>query len=315
MKKILLLGGFGFIGSNIMRYIDAHLLNTYKVVVFDRIAKHPYVPLNRCIEDVFTGDFCDANALRNILKKHKFDFVIHSISTTVPATSKDIRFDIESNLIPTVELLKLLVEYNSKNIIYLSSGGAVYGDIQEGRKHKENDKAMPLSSYGVVKLAIEKYLYQFYRNFGLQPTILRLSNPYGPLHYSDKQGVINIAVRAALNHKKFSIWGDGSAKKDYIFIEDFCLILMRLLENQPVNKTINIGSGEAITLNAIMGAVKFAIPHFEWSYDQSQEFDVLHFELDISQLKTIIPDLHLTSIEDGLLKTITWQKQEVEQHN
>ena len=270
MKKILLLGGFGFIGSNIMRYIDMYHLDKYKVVVFDRIAKHHYMPLNKCVEDVFTGDFCDSNALKTIFKKYKFDFVIHLINTTVPATSKDIRFDIESNLISTIDLLNLMVEYDNKKIVYFSSGGAIYGDLEDGKKHKESDNAMPLSSYGVVKLAIEKYLYQFYRNYGICPTILRLSNTYGPLHYSDKQGVINVAIRAAINNKEFSIWGDGTAKKDYIYIEDVCYVLMKLLENQPVNKIINVGSGKAHTLNSIIENIKNEISDFEWNYIQSQ---------------------------------------------
>lgn len=308
MKKILLLGGFGFIGSNILHYIDRYYFNKYEVVVFDRIAKNIYVSSNNCIKDVFSGDFSDIDMIRNIFEKHTFDFVIHSISTTVPATSKNIRFDIETNLISTIELLKLLVEYNTRNIIFFSSGGAVYGAIEDRIKHKETDLTMPLSSYGIVKLTIEKYLYHFFHNFGLRPTILRLANPYGPFHYSDNQGVINIAVRAAIANKNFSIWGDGTAKKDYIFIEDVCFVLMKFLENQPVNQIINIGSGTALSLNTIMNSIKKDFSGFSWSYVQSQKFDVPHFELDISLLKTLIKDIRFTQLDEGLSKTIMWQK-------
>lgn len=306
MKKILLLGGFGFIGTNILKYIDANFADKYKVIVFDRFKEHPKNIKFRCVEEVFAGDFSDSVILREIFIKHKFFLTIHSISSTVPSTSKNIRFDIESNLIPTIDLLNLLIEFDNKNIIYISSGGAIYGQSVLNQMHKENDYTQPLSSYGIVKLAIEKYLYQFHYQYGLNSLILRLANPYGPYHFSTKQGVINVALRSAIEKKDFTVWGDGTALKDYIFIDDFCNILLKLIEMSITNKTINIGSGQTISIMDILGKISKLCPAFSWEYLPEGNFDVTHFELDIRELKRIILDFDFTPFELGLGKTYDW---------
>lgn len=306
MKKILLLGGFGFIGTNILKYIDTYFVDKYKVIVFDRFKEHPNDVQFKCVEDVFFGDFSDSVLLREMFIKHSFDLTIHSISSTVPATSKNIRFDIESNLIPTVDLLNLLIEFDNKNIIYISSGGAIYGQSPLNYKHKESDNTMPLSSYGIVKLAIEKYLFQFHHHYGLNSLILRVSNPYGPYHFSTKQGVVNVALRAAIEMKDFTVWGDGTAQKDFIFIEDFCKILLLLIENSVTNKTLNVGSGKTISVKEILQKISHICPDFKWKYMPEQNFDVTHFELDISELNKVIPNLSFTSFETGVEKTHLW---------
>lgn len=306
MKKILLLGGFGFIGTNILKYIDENFLAHYKVVVFDRFKEHPRSLKFKCIEEVFDGDFSDNEVLRKIFIKHSFDLTIHSLSSTVPATSKNIKYDIESNLIPTIDLLNLLVEFNNKNIIYISSGGAVYGESLLNHKHKETDNTMPLSSYGIVKLAIEKYLYQYHHHYGLNTLILRLANPYGKYHFSTKQGVVNVALRTAIENRDFTVWGDGTALKDYIFVDDFCDILIKLIDIPFANKTINIGSGETISVLDILNNVAILKKNFNWKHLPQENFDITHFELDITELSKIIPNFQFTSFETGIKKTYEW---------
>ena len=183
-KKILILGGFGFIGTNLIKYIDIHYIDEYSVIVFDKLLTHPYGITFDSVEKVYAGDFLDTTNIEYIFKNHKIDLVIHSLSTTVPVTSKNSRFDIESNLIPTIEVLDLMLLYGVKDIIYISSGGAIYGN--GNKHHKETNVNFPLSSYGIVKLAIEKYLHQYSELYGLRALILRLSNPYGKYHYFRK---------------------------------------------------------------------------------------------------------------------------------
>ncbi|WP_346693289.1 NAD-dependent epimerase/dehydratase family protein [Coprobacter fastidiosus] len=304
-KNILLLGGFGFIGTNILKYVDSEL-DGYTVTVFDKLPKHPYGVTFNCVKKVYAGDFGDTASLRPVFENDKFDFIIHAISSTVPATSSNFRYDIESNLIATIELLRLLVEYDQKNIIYLSSGGAIYGKTNEMQKHKEIDSAFPLSSYGIVKLAIEKYLSLFYERYQLRPLILRLSNPFGPYHFSMKQGIVNVALRSAKEHKSFVVWGDGKAKKDYIFINDFCDILFKLIEIYPVNEIINIGSSHSLSVNDILKEVSRLFPTFVWSYKSFEQFDVPYFELDTRKLLALIGDYQFTPFEEGLLETKNW---------
>ena len=128
MKKILLLGGFGFIGTNLLKYIDDYYANYYSVVLCDKLPIHPYGMSFNCVKKVYVGDFSNSLFLKSMFEQHKFDLIIHLISTTVPAKSDNSRFDIETNLIPTIELLELMVVYNINDIIFVSKNSIfIYG--------------------------------------------------------------------------------------------------------------------------------------------------------------------------------------------
>lgn len=311
-KNILILGGFGFLGTNVMKYVDEHLRGQYCFIVFDKFDHHMGGVEFECIEKVYAGDFADKDLLERIFQENHVDIVLHSLSTTVPVDSSNARFDVESNLIPTLDLLGLMVKYGVKDIVYLSSGGAIYGT--GAGKHKESDEVFPVSSYGVVKLAIEKYLMQYAQLYGLQPLILRLSNPYGPYHYSMKQGVINIAMTKALKGEILEIWGDGNGGKDYIYVEDYAKILFELLRLKIEDcrlqngVVLNVASGQVLSVNEIAKAVKDLVPLFQYVHKDAQKFDANHFELDTTKLMNLLPDFEFTSLETGLNKTYNWTK-------
>ena len=306
MKRILLLGGYGFIGSNLLKFIDEHLSSDYSVIVFDRYQVHPFGMSFKCVEKAYTGDFGDFALMESIFQQHKITSVIHLISTTVPSTSIDARFDIESNLLPTIELLNLMVKYNVNRIVFLSSGGAIYGNSNNNRKHREIDNLFPISSYGIVKLTIEKYLYQYTKLTKIRTLILRVSNPYGIYHYSEKQGVINIALRAAMSGQTFKVWGDGKAVKDFIFITDLCDILFRLLDKNEGYKILNVGSGNAVSLNHIFEEIKRSVPGFVYDYGEPSKYDVTHFEIDNSELLREIGTFNFLPLQKGIRKTLDW---------
>ena len=310
MKTILLLGGYGFLGTNIIKYIDAELFSNYEVIVFDKFPEHIHQIHFNSVVKTYSGDFSDTILIDTIFSKNKIDIVIHSLSTTVPTSSFNARYDIESNLVPTVELLNCMLKYEVKNIVYLSSGGAIYGNGQAMYKHKESDNVSPISSYGVVKLATEKYLLQYAALYGLKPLILRLSNPYGKYHYSMKQGVCNVALQSSLLKKPFAVWGGGDAKKDYIFVEDFVIILFRLLQNNIYNQVLNVGSGELSSVNKILQFIQEMHPDFSWTYEAASQLDVSHFELDTSALSQFITKFEFVSLAEGLKKTNAWQQAE-----
>lgn len=300
----MLLGGYGFIGTNILSYIDQNLRNEYEVVVFDKLSSH-YADLSfDCVKKSYSGDFSDNLLIDNIFNEEKIDVVIHSISTTVPATSFNAKYDVESNLIPTISLLDSMIKHNVYDISYISSGGAIYGNGAD--KHKESDDVFPVSSYGVVKLSIEKYLMQYAQLYGLKPLILRLSNPYGMFHYSMKQGVINVALASAVNEHVFSIWGDGNSSKDYIFIDDFVDIMFLLMKSNINSSVVNIASNQLLSVNQIVKSVKGLIPSFTWEYKDSSKLDVSKFALNNTKLLSLIGDYKFTPFEEGLSITYNW---------
>ena len=169
-ETILLLGGTGFIGRNIIDYVlKNEEYSNYKIVVLSRnfqretFASIAYV----------TGDYGDKNVLMRLFSKWNFTKVIHCATSTTPLSSgNNILNDINGNLIATIGLLDVMKENGCSNILYLSSGGAVYGE-----KHlntiSENEVCDPISSYGVVKLTIENYLRLYQKQYGINYLILR----------------------------------------------------------------------------------------------------------------------------------------------
>lgn len=305
IKNILILGGYGFLGTNVMKYVDTHHKGEYQFIVFDKFDKHQGGVAFASIIKTYAGDFSDAELIERIFQENKIDLIIHALSTTVPVDSANARYDVETNLLPTLDVLALMVKYDVKDIVYISSGGAVYG-TRDNKAHEESDAVYPISSYGVIKVATEKYMMQYAQLYGLRPLILRLSNPYGAYHYSMKQGVINIAMEKALRNEPLQIWGDGNGRKDYIYVEDFVDILFRLIEQGISSQVINIGSGTLLSVNDIANAVRELVSYFEAIHADAQKFDASHFELDLTKLKSIIGDYKYTPFDEGLLKTYYW---------
>lgn len=305
---ILLLGSYGFIGTNFIKYLDNNGCDNH-VIAFDRYSTHLANVVFDSITRVYAGDFSDESLLQRIFNENKIDIVIHSLSTTVPSSSQDNVFDIISNVIPTIRLLDLMVKHDVRRIVFISSGGAIYGDHYVDQSgHTEEEVLLPKSAYGLSKLTIEKYLYLYSLQYGLQSLVLRLSNPYGPFHYSQRQGIINIALEKALKGEPLEIWGDGNGKKDYIYIDDFCAILMSLIEkwDSPYS-VVNVGSGCLLSINDIVETIQRTVnSSFVWSYKKANIFDVQDFKLNLSSLISVIGNYKFTSFQEGLERTRRW---------
>ncbi len=303
-KKILILGGFGFIGTN----LTEELINrcNYEIIIFE--AKNVIIQNPDLLSDVkvYYGDFHNEKDYEIIFKDNQIDIVIHLINTTVPSISNEnIIYDIESNLKNTIKLLNTMKQYQIKNIIFPSSGGTVYGISKN--EHKESDPTIPICSYGIVKLTTEKYIYLYNYLHGMNFLILRPSNPFGEYHKSTLQGLINVVLEKKLNDETIEIWGDGSVVRDFIYIKDFVRILMDLIENNVQNEIINIGSGRGYSINEILNIIRKEIGDFPFKYVEACKVDVPYLVLNIDKLKTFL-DVYFMSIEEAIKKTYEWLK-------
>lgn len=310
-KRILLLGGFGFLGTNLIKWVDAHGADRYEVIVFDRFPAHPCGIRFESVRKVYSGDFSDRFLLESVFSDQRIDLVVHSLSMSVPSSSVDNEFDLKCNVLPTISLLDIMHRAGVRDIVFISSGGAVYGDryVRDGR-HSEEDVLYPKSSYGVSKLTIEKYLHLYHSLYGIRSLVLRLSNPYGPFHYSQRQGIVNIALERALANQTIHVWGSGEGKKDYIYVEDFCRIVEALMEKGfQGHQVVNVGSDILLSVNEILQTVRNGVnPAFTWYYDDSKDLDVQSFRLNLDKLHSLLPGFVPTGFEEGLLKTWKWYK-------
>jgi UDP-glucose 4-epimerase len=221
---------------------------------------------------------------------------------TLPKTSnEDPKFDAISNLAGTIGLLDLAVQYRTKRLIFISSGGTVYGRpsvIPIPESHPLN----PLCSYGIIKLAIEKYLRMYHTLYGLKSCSLRLSNLYGEHQRADTgQGAIAVFCYKALSGKPIDIWGDGTVARDFIYVKDSVDAITKAMCSDYSGTEINIGSGQNTTLNQIIASIEsFLGREVTRRYLPGRPFDIHEVCLDISYAKLQLGWEPTKSLQDGI---------------
>ena len=304
--NVLVLGGNGFIGSHI---VDELLVAGHAVRVFDRSPEAFRQPLPNV--DYRVGGFDDymllAEALQNI------DVVCHAISTTVPGTSNlDPVADIQSNLINTVRLLENMRKMGVRKIAFVSSGGTVYGN-PESLPIREDHPLNPICSYGVVKVAIEKYLFMHQQLYNLKPVVIRASNPYGPRQgHRGVQGLISTFLSRAINSDVLEVWGDGSVVRDYIYISDLARLFVTALSSE-VTGVFNVGSGEGHSVNEIINAVNHVTGQSACvKYEKKRSYDVLRATLDIGKAREQFGWNPEVSLASGMKLYYEWLKSIIE---
>lgn len=257
MAKVVIFGGNGFIGRHLVKGLSENKAD--EIYVFDRFSdsdtKEKTIFDN--IDNVHPvhGDFFNRNEVNEVLKDTVY--VFHLISTTNPVTSyKDPLVDIDTNVRGSIELFQACAENKVKRIVFLSSGGTVYGEI-DSEKISELAIPRPFSPYGIGKLTIEHYLNYFFRSYGTEYTVYRVANPYGPgQNIEGKQGVIPIFINQFLKNGSVKIYGDGSMTRDYIYIDDVIQMILRSFRSSDANGVYNLGSGKGASINEIVHAIE-----------------------------------------------------------
>ena len=242
--KILVTGGAGFIGSQVA---DAFITQGHDVVIADDLSTGFEKNINPKAR-FFKVNICD-QSIRNIFESERFDVVNHhAAQIDVRKSVADPKFDANTNIIGTINLLENCVKTSVKKFMFASTGGAIYGE-QEYFPADENHPQSPLSPYGISKLAIEKYLYYYFIQHGLPFTILRYANIYGPRQNPfGEAGVVAIFVSKLLNNEQPVINGDGKQTRDYVFVQDAVKAnLLNLLNGE--SNIFNVGTGIETSVN------------------------------------------------------------------
>ena len=233
------------------------------------------------------------------------DAVCHFASSSIPSTSNaDPLADIAENLLPSVALLEGMRNAQCKRIVFLSSGGAIYGHPLT-QPIKEDHPTRPISSYGVTKLGIESYLGMYADQHGFQSTIIRPSNAYGPGQINANCfGAVTTFLENCLTDQEAQIWGDGSIVRDYIFVTDIVeLILAALGEDKP--GVYNCGSGVGTDINLLIANIESVVGKpLRKSNCPARPFDPEAIVLDITRAKQRFGWRPKISLEIGLQKTL-----------
>lgn len=309
-KRVVVLGGLGFIGSHITR---ALVRQGYDVRVFGKADSSRALiwDISNQIE-ITEGDITQADQVLRAIADA--DVLIHLVHTTRPASSMiDPFHDVCSNVASQTNWLKRLSVTNLKKIIYVSSGGTIYG-IPQSPLVNENHPTDPICSYGITKLAIEKYISMYSRTYGINYCMIRPGNIYGNgSRINSGQGIIGVLSSKALRGEQLEIWGTGENLRDYLHVDDLVSAVLKLMNYEGAHKVFNVSSG---TGHSILDIVDRIGRHFgkpmSIVWKPSREFDVPVNVLDSSRLCIETGWQPRINLDSGIARTIKWLKESQE---
>ncbi len=248
--KVLITGGAGFIGSNIA---DRYLELGHEVVIVDNMVtgRPENIPAGAAFYEM---DICDKH-LDEVFQKEKPEVVNHQAAQIdVRKSVADPVYDASVNILGSLNLLQNCVKHGVRKFIFASTGGAIYGE-QDYFPADEQHPCRPLSPYGITKLSIEKYLYFYHETHGLDRTILRYANVYGPRQNPHGEaGVVAIFCKKMLSGEQPVINGSGEQTRDYVFVGDV-VKANELALTRGDNRIYNIGTGVETDVNQLFRAI------------------------------------------------------------
>lgn len=304
--NITVLGAAGFIGTNLIKFLERDINN--QILAVDEDLRY----FNACGFDdkvkIVERSFSKEAGFVDLLEGQ--DVVYHLISTNNPTSSnKNIGADIADNVLITIDVLEACVKNGVRKIIFISSGGTVYGDQVPIPIH-ESCETNPINTYGIQKLTIEKILYLYYRMHKLDYRIVRLANPYGP--YQRPNGILGVVttfIYHALNDGKLTVYGDGTVIRDYIYIDDAIRGICKIADYNGEYKVFNLGSGKGTNINEIIDVIcKVVDERVVITYLPGRSVDVPVNVLDITRYLNACGHTSFVGIEEGMRKTIEFLK-------
>lgn len=300
--RALIVGGGGFLGTNLGAYLaDAGL----EVVSVSRSALAPAPP---GVTQVATADVEDIAA-----RVAGVDTVFHLAHGSSPASSlANMQADLMTSMGLTFRLIEACIEA-AVPLVYLSSGGAIYGPGVQVPTH-ESQPTDPISGYGISKLTAEKYLEVHARLHGLRYRALRVANPFGPWQLGRHgQGVIGTWLQKALAGAPLEIWGDGTVVRDYVYVGDVVTAIWQAARYDGRYQIFNIGSGQGRSLNEILAAIEAALgADVARTYHRSRPADVPVTYLDISRARAELGWAPQTEFSAGIETTLRWMRAHME---
>jgi len=303
--RILVTGGAGFIGSNVAdRFVELG----HEVAVFDDLSSgfREFVPARA---KFFQGDLADASAVDRVVAEFQPEIVDHHApQIDVRKSVTDPVWDARVNILGTIGLLQACTRHGVRKVVYASTGGALYGEghqLPATEAHPVN----PESPYGASKHTVEHYLYLWKLLHGLDYTVLRYPNVYGPRQNPHGEAGVNaIFIGLMLQGKRPHIFGDGTAVRDYLFVSDVVDANVTALETGS-GEMLNLGTGIGTSVNDIVRELKLILGFSEDAiYDAARPGEVQRIYLDASRAKRVLGWSPQVEFSDGLRRTVEWSR-------
>ena len=302
--KILVTGGAGFIASHVT---DAYIEQGHEVVIVDNLStgkKENINPKAQFIE----MDIQDEKIFE-LFEKEKFDVVNHhAAQMDIRLSVKDPTFDARNNILGTINLLEAAVKTGVKKFIFISSGGAIYGE-QDYFPADEEHPTRPLSPYGIAKLTGEKYIYFYHKTYNLNFVILRYANIYGPRQNPNGEaGVVAIFSNKFLSGDQPIINGDGKQTRDYVYVSDVVAANLKALQFEG-SDYFNIGTGLETDVNVLFHKLNHLTNvNAAEGHRPAKLGEQLRSVLNSQKAKELLDWEPQVQLEEGLKKTVEFFK-------
>ncbi len=312
--KILVTGGAGFIGSNV---VDAYIKEGHDVTVIDDLSSGKWENINKKAK-FYLIDIRNKEVLEKIFEKERFDIVNHhAAQISVPMSVLNPQFDAEVNVLGFLNILELSVKYKIKKIIFISSGGALYGEAEE-YPTTEVYPPKPLSPYAITKYVSENYLYFYNKQYGIDYTILRYANVYGQRQIPHGEaGVVSIFMTRLKEGKECTVYAfsdeQEGMKRDYVFVGDVAKANILAL-NRGSLEAINIGTGVATSTLDLFNSIYEILDKYnpldrklrKPKIDKERPGDLRKSCLNIRKAKEVLGWEPECSLKEGIEKTVIW---------
>jgi UDP-glucose 4-epimerase len=299
MANILVTGGAGFIGSNV---VDEYIKEKHRVIILDNLFSGKKENINPAAK-FYKIDIRDKKIL-NILKKEKIEIINHhAAQISVPDSVKDPLFDAKVNILGTLNLLQCAKEVKIKKIIFISSGGTVYGSNAKLPASED----MPITAdnpYGISKVTGEHYVRFFSNQYNIKFVILRYSNVYGPRQIPHGEaGVVSIFINKILKDERPVIFGKGKCIRDYVYVGDVARANVLAL-TKATNEAINIGTGIKTDVNKLYEIIcKITNFNKKAIMGPYREGDIPANFLNIKKAKKVLNWSPEVDLEEGIKRT------------
>ena len=307
--RVLVTGGAGFIGSNFIRYFlrtypESSVINLDNLTYAGNLDNLSDVQ-SHCGYRFVRGDICDAGCVRDILDQ-RVDSVVHfAAESHVDRSIADAREFIRTNVQGTCTLLQASRRSKVPRFLHVSTD-EVYGTLPPGEYADEQSPLRPNSPYAASKAASDLLVRSFWQTYRFPALLTRSSNNYGPYQFPEK--LIPLMITNALEGKPLPVYGDGLNERDWIFVEDHCRALDRVLNLGCPGETYNIGFGQPVTnLNVVRGLLRILHKSEDQiKFVEDRPGHDRRYALDCGKIRRELGWEPTVTFEEGMLRTVEW---------
>ncbi len=311
--KILVTGGAGFIGGNFVHYM-VNKYHDYMIVNLDALTYAGNLETLKDVQDkknykFVKGDISDREFIFDLFENEKFDIVVNfAAESHVDRSIVEPDIFIKTNVLGTQALLDASKKYNVKRFHQVSTD-EVYGDLPLDRKDlffTEDTPINPSSPYSASKASADFLVQAYHRTFGLNTTISRCSNNYGPYHFPEK--LIPLMISRALNNESLPVYGDGQNIRDWLHVEDHCSAIDLIIHKGKSGEVYNVGGhNEKTNLEVVKTILKtLDKPESLISYVKDRPGHDLRYAIDPKKLENELGWKPKYNFDTGVEMTIKW---------